>query len=253
MKYYGGVLIIYKNDTSIKEKFVSSINDGLYETQIKYSGSNKLVTNAMHFEKMDNIANNVIDSFVTNPGYEIIIFPRGGYKVFLLYDKNKKVLYSFMSSSKFRELMDRKDFSHVHYYDALITLNSQLPIDRKQLALFKNTQGNNIHIINNIKEDLVEIIGNEPEKYISIVIDMAGLQLLGVEAVLTSEYLEVAYREDWSEFIEVDYNTYSYSEELKNEDDSDLDITLKTNVTRTDDISLEDITPKVNKKANNDN
>ncbi|SFM05214.1 DUF5986 family protein [Halanaerobium salsuginis] len=233
----------------IKEKFVSSINNGLYETQSRYSGY-EIINNAKHFVKMDDIANSVINSLKSNVSFEIFIIKRGSYKLPLFYDKNNDVLYSLMSSRRFQELLDRKDFSQVHYLDALITLNDKLLIDKKQLALFDSSSESNLHIINNIKEDIIQTIGLEPGKYMTIAFDMDGFKLLGVEAILTSEYLEVAYREDWSELIEIDYNDLSYLE-LEDENDSDdLEITIKPNVSRNDDITEEEITPKVMKKSN---
>lgn len=79
---------------------------------------------------------------------------------------------------------------------------------------------------------------------------MDKFRLVSVEAILTSEYLEVVDREDWSEFIEIDYSDISYEPSNANDDFDELDISLKPNVARNDDISEEHITPKIDKKQN---
>lgn len=242
--------MIYQINTSIKERIVSSIKNGLYETQSKYNSGSDSFKNARHFVKMDDIANNIVESFESNYDFQIIKFPRGSYKLPLLYDKTKNIIYSFMSSSKFKELIDRKDHSHVHYFDVFVTFNKKLSIKKRQLALFENLHETNLHKINNVKNQLVQMIGREPKKYITIVFDMDGFRLLSVEAVLTSEYMEIAYKEDWSDFIKIDYNDLAYEDEEELDDFDELPISIKPDIARNDDISEEHITPKVYKKEN---
>ncbi len=155
-----------------------------------------------------------------------------------------------MSLSKFKELMERKDYSHIHYFDVFVTLNKKLPINKKQLALFDNFHEPNKQKINNVKSQLIQMIGREPKKYITIVFDIDGFRLLNVEAVLTSEYLEIAYKEDWSDFVEIDYNELIYEDEEELDDSDELPISIKTHITRNDDITEEHITPKVSEKEN---
>lgn len=244
----GGVLVNYKIDTVLKEKFVSSIKNGLYETQLKYSDHKKF-NNAKHFVKMDDVANSISDVFDSNSEFDVIIFPRGPYKLALVYDKVDDILFSFMSTTRFQSLIDRNDHSHVHYLDALVNFNNKLEIDRMQLVLDENFFEPNVEKINQIKDDLrMRLNGIEPESYITIVFGMNGFRLISVQAVLTSEYLEVVDREDWSEFIEIDYSDLNYEDATDSEENDQLDISIKPHIKRNDDIIEEHITPKVDKK-----
>ena len=119
--------------SDVKEKFVSAIKSGLSETQAQYSYSNKRINNARHFVKMDNIANSVIDTFKHNTNLDIITLQRGGYTLILIYDALHDILYSLMSSRRFKELLDRDDHSKVHYLDALVNFNDTY--DRNQLVI----------------------------------------------------------------------------------------------------------------------
>jgi hypothetical protein len=242
--------VYYQIDLSIKEKFVSSIKNGLYETQSKYSNY-KRINNAKHFVKMDDIANSVIDAFESNPDFNVIIFPRGPYKLVLVYDTVNDILYSLMSTKRFQGLLDRKDHSHVHYLDALVNFNDKLEIDRHQLVIDDNFFEPNVEKINQIKDSLtMQLNGIQPGKYLTITFGMDGFRLLSVEAILTSEYLEVADREDWSELIEIDYSDLVYEDIEDNDDFDELDISIKPHITRNDDILEEHITPKIDKKEN---
>lgn len=238
-------------ETYIKEQFVSAIKSGLNETQTVYGNTNKRINNAKHFVKMDNIANCVIKSFEEEDRLKIITFQRGSYTVVLVYDTENYILYSLMSSKRFQELLDRKDHSHVHYLDALVNFNDKLDVERYQQVIDESIFEQNINEIDKIKEKVInQINGIEPEKYITVSFSMDNFRLISVEAILTSEYLEVIDREDWSEFIEIDYSDISYEQSNTNADFDDLDISLKPNISRNDDISEEHITSKTDKKDN---
>lgn len=236
-------------ETYIKEQFVSAIKSGLYKTQMVYGNTNRKINNAKHFVKMDNIANCVMEAFKEDERLEIITFQRGSYIVILVYDTERSILYSLMNSKRFNAILERKDHSQIHYLDALVNFNCKLDIERYQQVIDESIFGQNINEIDKIKEKVVnQINGIEPEKYITVSFSMDRFRLLGVEAILTSEYLEVVDREDWSEFIEIDYSDISYEPSNENIDFDDLDISLKPNISRNDDISEEQITPKIYKK-----
>lgn len=235
----------------IKETIVSSIKNGLSETQTMYNGRLKRITNAKHFVKMDEIANSVIQSFEHNSDFNIITLKRGSYEVLLLHHINTDTLFSFMSHNRFQDLLNRKDFSHVHYLDALVNFNDKLNYNRMQMVIDDSYFEQESKSIESIKEQVkIQLGGIEPNKYVTIVFEMDTFRLVSVEAILTSEYLEIVEREDWSEFIEIDYNDINYDEINIEKDTDELTISLKPNVVRNDDISEENITPKTDTKEN---
>jgi len=238
-------------ETYIKEQFVSAINSGLNETKTEYENANKKINNAIHFSKMDNIANCVINAFKEEDSLNIITFRRGFYTLVFVYDKVNDILYSLMNSKRFQEILNRKDHSHTHYLDVLVNFNDKLDVERYQQVIDEYIFEPNIHEIDKIKEKIInQINGIEPEKYITISFSMDKFRLVSVEAILTSKYLEVVDREDWSEFIEIDYSDISYEPSNANDDFDELHISIRSNIARNDDISEKHITPKIDKKEN---
>lgn len=156
-----------------------------------------------------------------------------------------------MSSSKIEELLNRKDHSHIHYWDVLVNFNDKLDLSRMQQVLDDSLVGQNKYKIDNIKDNIRTLLnGTVPSKYLTLAFTMKGFRLISVEAILTSEYLEVIDREDWSEFIEIDYSDISYDESYMSDDYDELDISLKQDIERPGDISEKSITPKVDEKEN---
>lgn len=238
-------------DSIIKQKFVSAIKSGLNETQSTYENNGKFVNNAKNFAKMDNIANSVIKSFDADINFNVVTFKRGSYVVALVYDTINGILYSLMSSSKLQELLDRKDHSHIHYWDALINFNNKLGFNRLQQVIDESLFEQNDDKIHKIKDKIKTLLkGTEPSKYLTLEFSMDRFRLISVGVILTSEHWEVMDREDWSEFIEIDYSDISYEESYVSDDYEELEISLKHNVERPGDISEKSITPKVDEREN---
>lgn len=236
-------------DRQFKEKIISGIKNGLNNTQSMYYGQSKRICNAKHLVKMDEIANSIIDSierFGGEEDFHILTLPRGAYDVLLVYCVNTGILLSFMSKNRFKTLIHRKDHSKVHYLDALVAFNDKHNFDRQQLVIDESFICQDLDVINNIKENVKSQLGElDPSYYLTIVMDMNYFRLSSVEAVLTSQYLEVIEREDWSDLIQIDYDDINHDELELNVDEDDLNISIKQNG---DDITEDDITPKVSRK-----
>lgn len=243
--------MIHSIADSIKTKIVKAINDGLDEAQNVYSTGSMRIRNSIHFYKMDAIANAVIMCLEDEDDIKILQIERGSYIVPLMYYIPDGTVLSLMSCGRYSTLMNRKDYSRVHYFDALVNFNDKLEIDRNQLVLDEVIFDADVYEIDEIKNQISnQLDGKEPSKYITISMVMKGLQLIGVEAILTSEYFEEVERADWSQFIELDYSDIEYYDDVVSNEDDDLGITIKPNVVRKDDINEEDIKPKIGSKEN---
>lgn len=220
-------------NNNIKEKFVKAIKDGLYETKVSAEAKNKQIHNAIRFEKLDNIANCLIDTFVYEPTFKTVKLKRGSYVLAFIYDAENKIIYSALSQGRFKTLISRKDLSNVHYFDALIDFNDNEQISRQQLVINENLLGKDDSEVREIKDQIVNLLnGDAPEKYVSICFEIDRFRLCSVKAVLTSKYLEIVDSEDWSEFIEIDYNDVLYASSDITGDNDKLEITLKDNIPR---------------------
>jgi hypothetical protein len=235
----------------IKSKVVSAIKAGLDDAQNAYNRPEMRIRNAIHFYKMDAIANEVIMSIGALDEFKIIEIKRGGYVLPLLIYIPDGTMVSIMSAGKFKSLLNRSDLAKTHYFDAFITINDKLNIDRNQLVLSEALLPVEDYEKKEIMRQVTEQLGGQfLAKYITITVEMKGLQLIGVESKLTSEYLEVFSTDDWSEFIELDYSDIEYIDSAVASKENDLGIKLKSNISRKGDISDKEIKPKVGSKEN---
>lgn len=236
----------------MKKSLIISIINGLDETRNVFNDPFRKIKNSIHFYKMDEISNAIINDLESNEEFKLIYLKRGRHIVTLVYYIADGTLFSFMSKSRFETLIKRTDLSHIHYFDGLCNINEKLGILRNQLVLDDEMFARESDQIEEIKAQVrVQLDGLEPQKYMSVVMEMNGLRLMSVDAILTSEYLEVAHIESWSEFIDVDYSEIEFYESNETSDEeNDLGITLKSNVIRKDDITGDDIKPKVDIKSN---
>ncbi|CDI50106.1 DUF5986 family protein [Clostridium tetani] len=215
----------------IKEKFVAAIKDGLNETRLKAQIEYKEINNAIHFEKMDNIANSLINAFKFESNYRIVKLKRGSYIVVLIFDSENKILFSALSHSRFETLLKRKSHLKTHYIDALVDFNISIGFKRVQQVIDESFFEKNNDEINKIKEQITDVLNGEiPERYVTVCFEMERFSLCNVEAVLTSEHFEVIERDNWSDLIEIDYNDVIYENSISNEDSEELNISIKSEI-----------------------
>lgn len=227
----------------IKMKIVQAVKTGLNDTQVRTAGMR--FKRSIHFLKMDLIADEAVRLLEAETDFKLIQLPRGGYPVLLMYYIPTGTIYSIMSKSRFKTLINRRDFSRVHYFDALVDFNDNLEFYQHQLVIDDELCIRDREELDSIKNQVRDLLGgNEPQNYVTVEIDMNWLTLVGVEAILTSEYIEVLSSENWSEFIEIDYSDLEYSGVVEVDDNDDLGITLRPEVIRKGDVSKGEINPK---------
>lgn len=236
---------LYLSD-SIKYKIVKAINDGLDISREIYNEGNMRAKNAIHFFKMDVVSNEIVKCFEDEEDFKVFNIKRGSYNVLLLYYIPENSLISIMSHSRLQQLLHRTSFENVHYFDALASFNE----DNNQISFITEIDSVNKDEIESIKDSIYPHIGSKaPISYFTVSIIMKGLQLIGVESLCVSEYMNIINNEDWSDFIELDYNHFEENDVLNSFDET-LEISIKPSVVRKDDISSNDIKPKIGKKAN---
>lgn len=171
------------------------------------------------------------------------------FPVFMIYHIETKILIGVMSGGCRERILKRKK-KNPHYLNALVGFNAKhhfQPVS-EQLTLV-NLIAYNDEQIEPIKIKVRDKIdGIEPERYVTVLYDMDGLTLTGVEMILMTEKLEVAFRENWSDYIEIDYhNSYEVQQELTDSYES-LEISVRNDKINNDSIDLE---VKKNEKEEN--
>lgn len=228
----------------IKQKFVTAIKDGLNETKLKAQIEHKEINNAIHFEKMDNIANSLINALRSEPNFRIVKLIRGSYVIVLIFDTADKILFSTLSDGRFKTLLNRQNHSKTHYWDALIDFNESIGFERVQQVIDESCFEKNEEI-NRIKQQITDLLdGQIPEKYVTVCFGMEMFRLCSVEAILTSEHFEIIERSDWSDIIEIDYNDIMYDDDLNSKDEGEsLEISVKSDILNRNNSSEEIVLP----------
>ncbi len=220
----------------IKKRVVEAIKNGLYEAKQEMYGNTDRVRNSLPLRKLDKIANSIIREFQGEDAFEELLWRRGGYDITLLYNKQDKTLYSFMSDKRFAELLRRKIIKRFHYLDILDEFNGNLKPDRSQLSLFDDIVNKDEEKLLELKNQVLGLLHNdEPAKYITVCHTIEGFRLCYVKAVITSKYLEIIEENDWSNFIDNDYSETIFDDAPKNIFDEEVKVTLKTNLPKRSD------------------
>jgi hypothetical protein len=218
-----------QTDSVIKKRMVEAIKNGLYETKEEMRGKDDVVNNSLPYRKLDNIANSIIRKFHDDDIFRYVLCKRGWYIILFLYDKINKVLYSFFSEKRFNELINRKTISNLHYIDALVEFNDDLQTDRLQQVLDEDLSSKDEDKVQELKNKIITMLDNdEPQKYITVCHAIDDFRLCNVKAVITSKYLEVLEKNDWSEFIDIDYREAIFDDIPKHDLDDEVKVTLKT-------------------------
>lgn len=219
-------------ETAFKKQYVQAIVEGLDESR-EYYDTPMVVRNARNFKKMDDMANAIIEAFRDNNDYRITLLPRGSYKVALLYHTATRTLITFVSKKSFENNLNKIECDRSYYMYALFGFNGDCGFKPMQISLGDMFNEECLGKMNGIRGEVVQLLdGDVPDKYITVCIDMKDFMLMGIEAVLTNEHLDVIDTEDWSEYIEVDY----------------IDVPQHTVLGDIDDIYVS-IKPKYNKDA----
>lgn len=234
----------------LKKRIVTAIKDGLASTIDEYR-SNRPLKFSKNFRKVENVGNSVIKMIETiyDGEYEVPILMRGNYPVFSIYHADTKTLVGVMSKGCRERVFNRKS-KNPHYLNALVGINSKHKLEPLagqmsigDLTTYSKDKTEPIRI--KMKD---QIDGVEPEYYFTILYDMDGYTLTSVEMVLLTEELQEVFREDWSDYIEIDYHN-SYDEEHESSDPYNmLKISVKENKINKGSSDLEENLMKEKKK-----
>jgi len=219
-----------KFDNNFKQKVAYAIQDGLSMSRRVVRDEDDEYSNYKNFLKPDKVYNSFSGLFKADPSYQVFPLFRGSYKLPLILEEERGILFSVLSKSKYDSLFSRKSEEKIHLIDALTKYNNGYLQKNKQLSFLEESnvdaqKGECDKIIKEVKEKLD---GKEPEEYIMLVYDTHGYELLEIRAILVSEYLEIIDEENWSDFIREDYEPQEIIDEENNFGDKELIISSKS-------------------------
>lgn len=216
-------------DSSIEKRMVGAIRKGLYEAKEEKQRKTGIIDNAIHIEKSDSIANNLINEFHEDIDFKYVLCPRGRCTVLFLYDTVQKIIYSFFREHTFRELLKQRTINSSHYINTLLDFNPEF--ERIQMVIDEElfSRDNEYEVkVQELKAKIITMLkGEEPKKYTTICYSIDGFRLCMVKSIVTSKYLEIIDENDLSEYIGIDYNDAIFEDTPRNVLDDEVKVTLK--------------------------
>ncbi|MBE2907619.1 DUF5986 family protein [Anoxybacillus flavithermus] len=207
-------------DNNVKHQIVSLLSDAVQNDVKEIMATHYLgFFNSVHFLTWDFIYTRVYKR-LNNENIICIKCRRGPWSFVLVYDLQSKYLYSFMKDKRLDQLIgERKNRSTIHYLDALVTLNTginelnfNMTNVEQQLELLPLEEDSDwLKAVEKILRDMLGIYYGKIEKYVTITFNQFKGEVQSVKATLLSPNMDIIYQEDWSEFINVDYDKSDYS------------------------------------------
>jgi len=127
---------------------------------------------------------------------------RGMWEILLLYDKESKMLLSFMKDTRFKDIQKAKPGHQPQYIQALLTLNADLQAEVKQQKLFDmgKTQ-DDISQLKTLLESLcmnfVEPVVGDVEHHALVVFSSNYGQITTLRACILDPELDVVSEQNW--------------------------------------------------------
>lgn len=155
------------------------------------------------FMKWDLIYRNLIRIF-SDSNVLYSTKKRGMWEVMLLYDKNSKMLLSFMRDTRFKNIQKAKRDHQPQYMRALLTLNSDLQSEVKQQRLFvdenTSTDGDTQQLkelLNALCMGFMEPVIGEIKHHALVVFASNYGQITSLRACILDSDLDVVSEQNW--------------------------------------------------------
>lgn len=225
----------------LKSFIIEAVSSGVKHDVLQFKNEHDLATdNGIHFLKWDFINTNLVRD-ISNDRLECIIIQRGGWKLVVIYDKETKFLYSLMSQNRFGELQKRTKKDTVHYIDGLTLINDDLEVKNniQQLTLFDIKDERWEEERENVLSNILQCIDGEVVQYAVITFSTQKLELNSVLTYIPTADLKVAYKEDWSDYIPVDFDISNVITDNENEEEEEVEVRLRERVISKDDTIVQ--------------
>lgn len=219
-----------------KAVFIDAIRNANKKDIMEFRMERNIETfNSVHFLKWDFINTNMIRTLPTDQ-FQCVRVKRGPlWELVLIYDKETQYLYAAMQEKRFHQLSERLHKETVHYIDALSSINKDLKANAslnpaKQIYLFE-TENNtwNEQIEYELKLMLHRLEG-EVTRFVLVTFSTEKGEIVSVNAIMPTAELEIAYEENWNEFITADFSTAFESHGAAFEQEEEIFVGLREGV-----------------------
>lgn len=136
--------------------------------------------------------------------FQVKYAPRCSWKILLLFEQAIGFTFSIMSEKNFIKLQERLP-KGIHYLESLISKNTGFEAIEGQMRLEGCDFQRDASAISTLREKLLSDFTGIIKHHILILFDYDFKGVTSARAVLVNPNLEVAYSEDWSDFLKTPY------------------------------------------------
>jgi hypothetical protein len=153
------------------------------------------------FVKWDLFHRNLIRNFSESK----VLFSsnkRGMWEVLLLYERESRMLLSFMSDARFKEIQRNEPEARPKYIQALTLLNEKLDAKRRQKALFdaEESDGDTEELrtlLNSLCNGFTEPVDDQINHHVLVVFSSNYGQVTSLKAYVLDSDFGIVYEQDW--------------------------------------------------------
>lgn len=158
----------------------------------------------------------------------------GSWKLVVLYDKLMRCIYTLMREKRFeflRKQLPKK--AKKHYIEKLAVINKKSEPVQQLMDLGPNYSSNKNADLSEAQELLCTVSVNDIQRYVLVLMDSVGYQLISVKTIELLPNLEtvVGSEQDWSKYISVNesavVDTVVAADTLENQLSGSLKLTNK--------------------------
>jgi len=160
--------------------------------------------NCTHYMRSDFISTNLRNSFSRNlkdSSIKLVNFKASWFEPVMIYDRHTNYLYSFTSKENFLKQKSKNNRSHYIYALASINKNLEPKHVMEQICLFEEEIESCDEKISKILMDIQKKVDGPLKQYVLVTYTSETFGLTSITAYIPTVNLDIAYEEDWSEYI----------------------------------------------------
>ncbi len=200
-----------------KQLIISALQNALIKANDMHSHNNLSCKNGLAlytlnfiFKELESLKSDTI---------EIIPFKQGPFEQVLIYDNEYKTLISLTSQSNLKRLRTRKFVGRMHYIDALVSFNEEIPCD-EQITFFDGELEKFADSKERLRKEIERFISQKEIRFYMILehrIAYKEFALYQAKSVVLSPEYALIFTEDWSNYIKPIYDSVLLDDTLTNE------------------------------------
>lgn len=195
---------------------IKSFEDGEFEYTENFKEHPTVTQNGRGAAIWNNIYTQIVKNFSVS-GFKTDKISRGPWELIYIFDEKTKYLYTFMREKNFTNLHKGNMLDRLYHYSNILSrLNGKLlgtyepPYQQLSFVDTIAIDSDTDTKLESLLQAMIGAINDDIERYAIVLVDCKQGMVKQIECVIPIAYMNPMYREDWSEYINVEYTAESY-------------------------------------------